>query len=237
MQDNKRPQRLEADRRHNGKPVQYLRYFRAWDCSAFGRSAEFGAVPCDCGTMAGDALRGLAARAVGLNDPAPLARAPFISSTPTVAGSFCRRAQYDPPAGRANCRIMPGNSQHRTGQRRQIRTDRTVLRVFPVFSLGNYQTNRTNNRVVLSAQTVEVSKIDTTGKEDRPSRSPQRPKQTDNASPAGRSRSPQQHKTRHRGNRSDPGNLRPWGPQLFPYRMQTATRAGRLFVICQNLIE
>lgn len=37
-------------------------------------------------------------------------------------------------------------------------------------------------------------------------------------------------KTRRRGNRNDPGNLRPWGfPQPFPYRMQTATRAGRLF--------
>ena len=174
MQDNKRPQRLEADRRYNGKPVQSLRYFRAWDRSAFGRSAEFRAVPRDCGTMAGDALRGLTVRAVGLNDPAPLARAPFISSTPTVAGSFCRRAQHDPPAGRANCRITPGNSQHRTGQRRQIQTYRTVLRVFPVFSLGSYQTNRTNSRIALSAQTVEVSKIDTTGKEDRPSRSPQR---------------------------------------------------------------
>lgn len=174
MQDNKRPQRLEADRRRSGKPAQSLRYFRAWDCSAFGRSAEFGTFPCDCGTIAGDILRGLAARAVYLNDPAPLARAPFISSTPTIAGSFCRRAQYDPPAGRANCRIMPGNSQHRTGRRWQIRTDRTVLRVFPVFSLGSYQTNRTNSRIALSAQTVEVSKVDTTGKEDRPSRSPQR---------------------------------------------------------------
>lgn len=174
MQDNKRPQRLEADRRHNGKPVQSLRYFRAWDRSAFGKSAEFGAFPCDCGTIAGDILRGLAARAVCLNDPAPLARVPFISSTPTVAGSFCRRAQYDPPAGRANCRIMPGNSQHRTGRRWQIRTDRTVLRVFSVFSLGNYQTNRTKNRIVLSAQTIEMSKVGTTGKEDCPSRSPQR---------------------------------------------------------------
>ena len=107
MQDNKRPQRLEADRRYNGKPVQSLRYFRAWDRSAFGRSAEFRAVPRDCGTMAGDALRGLTVRAVGLNDPAPLARAPFISSTPTVAGSFCRRAQYGPPAGRKGRNLFP----------------------------------------------------------------------------------------------------------------------------------
>ncbi len=57
----------KADRRHNGKPVQSLRYFRAWDRSAFGKSAEFGAFPCDCGTIAGDILRGLAVRAVGLN--------------------------------------------------------------------------------------------------------------------------------------------------------------------------
>ncbi len=97
----------KTDRRHNGKPVQSLRYFRVWDRSAFGRSAEFGTFPCDCGTMAGDALQGLAAVAVCLNDPAPLARAPFISSTPTVAGSFCRRAQYDPPAGRKGRNLFP----------------------------------------------------------------------------------------------------------------------------------
>lgn len=47
----------KADRRHNGKPVQSLRYFPAWDRSAFGGSAEFGAFPSDCGTMAGDILR------------------------------------------------------------------------------------------------------------------------------------------------------------------------------------
>ena len=41
-------------------------------------------------------------------------------------------------------------------------------------------------------------------------------------------------KTRRRGNRNDPGILQPWGfPQPFPYRMQTATRAGRLSFVCR----
>jgi len=41
-------------------------------------------------------------------------------------------------------------------------------------------------------------------------------------------------KTRCRGNRNDPGILRSWGfPQPFPYRMQTATRAGRLSFVCR----
>ena len=34
------------------KPVQGLRCFQSWRCSVFGRSSKFGAVPCDCGTMA-----------------------------------------------------------------------------------------------------------------------------------------------------------------------------------------
>ena len=101
---------------------------------------------------------------------------------------------------------------------------------------------------------------------------PQRPKQTDNASPAGRglfasteagpglrtavvfpacfympnlaplcmvwggviSNENITAKTRRRGNRSTSGNFRPWGfPQPFPYRMQTATRAGRLSFVCR----
>ena len=41
-------------------------------------------------------------------------------------------------------------------------------------------------------------------------------------------------KTRHRGNRNDPENLRPWGLNCPPpYRMQTATRAGRLSFVCR----
>lgn len=36
-----------------GKPVQGLRWFRPWRCSAFGRSSKFGAVPALCEVMAG----------------------------------------------------------------------------------------------------------------------------------------------------------------------------------------
>lgn len=91
------------------------------------------------------------------------------------AGLFCGRAQYGPPAGRKGRNLFPVlfvNAGPADGSK--FEPIEQFFHIFPVFSFGNYQTNRTNNNIALLAQTVEVSKVGTAGKEDRPSRSPQR---------------------------------------------------------------